>query len=140
MNNIYLPVTEIKRENAIRLVDIFLYGPYMLWFAWKDEKSSIPTRLTTGIIGLLAIVNNYINYVKVKNLSTQPNVKLKLSDYANSQSIRLLVILFTAPFMLWLGYSSKLSMQARLPMILAGVFIFFYHIRNYVYYRNASNI
>lgn len=77
MRNLTLtPEEEILYENQpIRLVDIFLLGPLMAWMgvetyreASKREKGKRTMGGAMAIMGLLTVVHNGRNYMRVEEL------------------------------------------------------------------------
>lgn len=56
---------EIQKSQAIRLVDTFIYGPFMLYLVYKyrNQLSTIE-KFGLGFIGVTTITYNFNNYLK----------------------------------------------------------------------------
>ena len=52
--------------QSARLSDVFLLGPFMVWFAWQSRGMPDWARLALGVSGLLTIGFNLRNYTKVE--------------------------------------------------------------------------
>ena len=53
------------KTQTIRLVDVFLLGPFMLWVATRKTAVPTPARIILGVSGIGTVVYNGINYLKV---------------------------------------------------------------------------
>lgn len=65
----YFSSDGIKTQN-VRLVDIFLYGPILIWIAFtqiKDSSYSNFIRILLIILGTTTIAYNYKNYTRHEN-------------------------------------------------------------------------
>ncbi len=56
--------------QSARLSDIWLLGPFMVWYALQSEKMPDWARVALGVSGLLTIGFNLRNYVKVQDEKT----------------------------------------------------------------------
>ena len=56
-------MTEFEKGQAIRLADVFVLGPFMVWFAWKAEEMGDLPRAALAIAGFLTAVYNGRNYL-----------------------------------------------------------------------------
>lgn len=140
MSDVYLPINEYTDYQWIRLVDIFLLGPYLVWFGLSAEKLNKALRLFCFGSGVVATVNNGINYLRIEEATktATPETKLYLDKYANSQLERLGVIFFTSPGMIAAGLLAKKPLWQRLPLILLGLYQIYMHTKNYFKYASLA--
>ncbi|RLC33107.1 hypothetical protein DRH13_00240 [Candidatus Woesebacteria bacterium] len=64
---------QISKSQTVRLADIFIYGPFMIWAATRKE---IPTwgKWLLGSLGIGTIYYNARNYYSTKQVSVTGNV------------------------------------------------------------------
>lgn len=53
--------------QSARLSDIWILGPFMVWYAFQSRDMPDWARLAMGVSGLLTIGFNLRNYVKVED-------------------------------------------------------------------------
>lgn len=53
------------KTQAVRLVDVFALGPFMVYAACK-EKLSTPERITLGLAGLATMLYNGKNFLEAQ--------------------------------------------------------------------------
>ena len=58
-------VEEIQKSQAIRLVDVFLFAPYLFLLAYKGKVSPLDRKILVGL-GLATLLYNGANYLKNK--------------------------------------------------------------------------
>lgn len=56
----------VLKGQQVRLVDVFVLGPFMVWFA--DQAHGVPqwARTTMAVAGLATIVYNGANYLEAR--------------------------------------------------------------------------
>ena len=59
-------VLEVQKSQAIRLADVFLIAPYLLYVSSKRELSELDRNLLFGL-GVATLFYNAINYIQNKN-------------------------------------------------------------------------
>ena len=52
--------------QTVRLSDVFLLGPFMLWFAISADKMPDWARVTMGLSGVATIVFNGVSFISVE--------------------------------------------------------------------------
>lgn len=52
------------KSQGVRLVDVFLLGPLMVWYAAGTRQMPDWARASLGVAGLLTIVYNGRNYLE----------------------------------------------------------------------------
>ena len=55
-------IKEIEKSQDIRLIDMFILGPFMVWYAFKSKEMNQFARLSLGVAGMLTILYNGSNY------------------------------------------------------------------------------
>ena len=58
-------VTERGKAQEVRLVDVFVLGPLMLWFALRSRGMPEWSRFALGFAGVGTILYNARNYVRL---------------------------------------------------------------------------
>lgn len=58
------------KGQGVRLVDVFVIGPYMVYAAAKRERLSDMDRLVLGVTGALTILYNGQNYMRHRAASS----------------------------------------------------------------------
>ena len=53
------------KAQSVRLVDVYLLGPFMVWAAYKSTDLPNWARLTLGISGVATVAYNARNYLLV---------------------------------------------------------------------------
>ncbi len=61
-----IPQFEGDFFQSARMSDVFLLGPFMVWFAWQSRAMPDWARLALGVSGLMTIGFNLSNYVEVE--------------------------------------------------------------------------
>ena len=59
-------VLEVQKSQAVRLADVFLIAPYLLYVSSKRELSELDRNLLFGL-GVATLFYNAINYIQNKN-------------------------------------------------------------------------
>jgi hypothetical protein len=59
-------VLEVQKSQAIRLADVFLIAPYLLYVSSKRELSELDRNLLFGL-GVATLFYNAVNYIQNKN-------------------------------------------------------------------------
>jgi hypothetical protein len=59
-------VSEVQKSQAVRLADVFLIAPYLLYVSSKRELSELDKNLLFGL-GVATLFYNAINYIQNKN-------------------------------------------------------------------------
>jgi hypothetical protein len=59
-------VSEVQKSQAVRLADVFLIAPYLLYVSSKRELSELDRNLLFGL-GVATLFYNAINYIQNKN-------------------------------------------------------------------------
>lgn len=54
------------KSQAVRLVDTFALGPFMVWYAMKSDKEPNWARAVLAFSGVLTSVYNGANYIKYR--------------------------------------------------------------------------
>ena len=54
------------KSQAIRLVDVFALGPFMVWFGMEAKDVSEPARLAMIMAGMTTIALNGANYLRFR--------------------------------------------------------------------------
>lgn len=54
------------KGQGVRLVDVYLLGPFMVWAAYKSTDLPDWARWTLGVSGALTVVYNGHNYLLTK--------------------------------------------------------------------------
>jgi hypothetical protein len=57
-------VTAVTKTQNVRLIDVFLLGPTMIWAGYKTEKDNKTLAFFLAVSGLLTIVYNGDNYLR----------------------------------------------------------------------------
>ena len=124
MSEIKLPLKDFQKIQPTRIVDVFLLGPYMVWFGLSDKDLWIGLRIASVVGGVATIANAANNFWKIaqKSKTTKPNELVPLSEFSNTQQARLAIALIAAPLMIFTGFVSTKPIGQRLPMIGAGAF------------------
>ena len=52
------------KSQMVRLVDVFVLGPFMIWTASRKHLPPL-SRLLLGVSGLATIVYNGVNYARI---------------------------------------------------------------------------
>lgn len=60
------------KSQDIRLIDVFVLGPFMVWFALKARGVPEWARYVMLASGVLTSVYNGVNYLAERSLSCQP--------------------------------------------------------------------
>ncbi len=63
-------VLEVQKSQAIRLADVFLIAPYLLYVSSKRELSELDRNLLFGI-GVATLFYNAINYIQNKKIKDE---------------------------------------------------------------------
>ena len=63
-------VLEVQKSQAIRLADVFLIAPYLLYVSSKRELSELDRNLLVGI-GVATLFYNAINYIQNKKIKDE---------------------------------------------------------------------
>ena len=56
------------KAQGVRLLDVFVVGPFMLWAAVEGRELGPAGRQFLGLLGLLTIAYNGVNYLEVKRM------------------------------------------------------------------------
>jgi hypothetical protein len=56
--------SEIGKTQQVRLVDVFLLGPFMVWFAATATSAPQWARLTLAVAGVLTSLYNGYHFVR----------------------------------------------------------------------------
>ena len=56
------------KAQGVRLLDVFVVGPFMLWAAVEGRELGPRARGFLGLLGLLTISYNGVNYLEVKRM------------------------------------------------------------------------
>ena len=59
-------VLEVQKSQAVRLADVFLIAPYLLYVSSKRESSELDRNLLFGL-GVATLFYNAITYIQNKN-------------------------------------------------------------------------
>jgi len=62
--NIVAPVTEVAKSQDVRLLDVFVIGPFLVWAATQTKSDVTKAGLFT--IGFATILYNARNYIATK--------------------------------------------------------------------------
>lgn len=63
-------VLEVQKSQAIRLADVFLIAPYLLYVSSKRELSELDRNLLFGL-GVATLFYNAINYLQNKKIKDE---------------------------------------------------------------------
>ena len=58
-------VNEVSKSQSVRLLDVFLYGPAMIYWSWKKKLTPSDKVLLTAL-GIGTIIYNARNYSATK--------------------------------------------------------------------------
>ena len=53
----------VEKGQFVRLVDVFILGPFMMWFGYQAKGIDDIYRYTMIIVGFLTIIYNGRNYL-----------------------------------------------------------------------------
>lgn len=56
---------ELGKSQQVRLLDVFVLGPFMVWFAYEARDVPDWARLALGLSGAATIAYNARNYVEL---------------------------------------------------------------------------
>jgi hypothetical protein len=132
-----MPIEEYQTGQWIRLVNVFILGPYLIWLGINDPKLNPYLRFASLYIGAFDIINNGRNYLKImwESQKVPPGTPLELSTYANSQLLRLAVIFITSPVMILIALKAKKPPTwQRVILVLLGIYQIYMHSTNYFKY------
>ncbi len=55
------------KGQAVRLVDVFVLGPFMIWFAARAHGMPASARVALAVGGATTIVFNGVNYMRLRD-------------------------------------------------------------------------
>ncbi len=57
-------VSAVTKTQNVRLIDVFLLGPVMIWAGYKVQKVNNPVAFFLAISGLMTVAYNGDNYLR----------------------------------------------------------------------------
>lgn len=64
-------VSETAKTQAVRLIDVAVIGPLMVWGGWKLRREAPAAASALAFFGLMTVVYNARNYLRVKEAQTR---------------------------------------------------------------------